>query len=141
VRGGPGNPPFRAISDLLARFPLSRTDRRVTNPNTPAAWLTIPKHFGRRPDVVFLTPSDSGQKAASDAARIQHAAALGVLDELARLNKPLSYLADALDENVDHLRRKMYGQVQASLRDLCSWADALGVPTVTTADNTTAVAR
>lgn len=107
----------------------------MTNPNTPAEWLTIPKHFGRRPDVFFLAPSDPSAKSAADAARIQHSAALGVLDELARIGKPLAHLADLLDENVDHLRRKMHGKVQASLRDLCSWADALGVPTVVAASN------
>ena len=113
----------------------------MTNPNTPAEWLTIPKHFGRRPDVVFLTPSDPAVKGAVDAARIQHSAALGVLDELARLGRPLSHLADLLDENVDHLRRKMHGKVQASLRDLCSWADALGVPTVVVAEYSAAGAQ
>ena len=111
----------------------------MRSPNTPASWLTIPKHFGRRPDVIFLNPSGQTDRASVNAARIQHTAALEVLDELARLEKPLSYLAEALDENVDHLRRKLYGQVQASLRDLCSWAEALGVPTVTAPTERTAV--
>ena len=113
----------------------------MTNPNTPAEWLTIPKHFGRRPDAVFLSPSDPMTRGAVDASRIQHLAALGVLDELARLDKPLSHLADLLGENVDHLRRKMHGKVQASLRDLCSWADALGVPTVAVVEYSVAAAQ
>ena len=113
----------------------------MTNSNAPSSWLVIPKQFGRRPDAVFREPSDPVERAASEAARIQHAAAIEVLDELARQGHPLSYLAEMLDENVDHLRRKLYGQAQASLRDLCSWADALGVRTLVVAGSNTAVTQ
>ena len=96
----------------------------------PASLLEIPKHFGRRPDAAFLPASSPGERALSEAARIQHAAAVTVLDELARRDLPLAWLAGELGENTDHLRRKLYGQVPAHLRDLCAWGAALGVATV-----------
>jgi hypothetical protein len=92
--------------------------------------LEIPKHFGRRPDAVFLPAASPGERALSEAARIQHAAAVAALDELARRNLPLAWLAGELGENTDHLRRKLYGQVPAHLRDLCAWGAALGIATV-----------
>lgn len=95
--------------------------------------LEIPKHFGRRPDAVFLPADSPGERALSEAARIQHAAALVVLDELARRDLSLAWLAGELGENTDHLRRKLYGRVPAHLRDLCAWGARLGVTTVSPA--------
>jgi len=53
-----------------------------------------------------------------------------VLDELARRDRTLVWLAGELGENADHLRRKLYGQVAANLRDLCTWGAVLGLTTV-----------
>jgi hypothetical protein len=92
--------------------------------------LEIPKHFGRRPDAAFLPADSPAGRALSEAARIQHAAAVAVLDELARRDLSLAWLAGELGENADHLRRKLYGQVPAHLRDLCAWGAQLGVVTV-----------
>jgi hypothetical protein len=96
----------------------------------PAARLRIPKHFGRRPDAAFLPAISTEAKALTEAAQVQHHAAVAVLDELARRDLPISWLAGELDENADHLRRKLYGQVPANLRDLCSWGATLGLTTV-----------
>ena len=97
---------------------------------TPAAWLEIPKHFGRRPDAVFLNPASTEEAALTHAAKVQHQAAVVVLDELARMNLTMTWLAAELGENADHLRRKLYGQVPANLRDLCAWGATLDVETV-----------
>lgn len=96
----------------------------------PAARLEIPKHFGRRPDALFLAVESTAEVALTEAARIQHHAAISVVDELARRGLPMAWLAAELGENADHLRRKLSGQVPASLRDLCSWTVALGLRTL-----------
>lgn len=101
--------------------------------HAPASKLDIPKHFGRRPDAAFLPAETAVERALTYAARVQHHAALVVLDELARRGLSLIWLADELGENADHLRRKLYGQVPAHLRDLCAWGAALGITTVTPA--------
>ena len=102
----------------------------MTTAQTPASRLEIPKHFGRRPDAVFLPASSVEEVALTEAARVQHHAAVAVLDELARRDLTLAWLAGELGENADHLRRKLYGQVTANLRDLCSWGAVLGLVTV-----------
>ena len=87
----------------------------------PCDRLTYPRHFGRRPDV-HLVPGDTYEDLAADAAAlIQHRAALVTLDELGRRKQPLTWLAGQLEENVDQLRRKLYGQANASNRDLARW--------------------
>lgn len=96
----------------------------------PASRLRIPKHFGRRPDAVFLSATTTEDQALTEAAQVQHHAAVAVLDELARRDMPISWLAGELGENADHLRRKLYGQVPANLRDLCAWGAVLGLTTV-----------
>lgn len=95
--------------------------------HAPATRLEIPKHFGRRPDALFLTAKSIAEVALTEAARAQHHAAIAVVDELARRGLPMSWLAAELGENADHLRRKLSGQVPASLRDLCAWAVVLGL--------------
>jgi hypothetical protein len=102
----------------------------MTNLQAPASRLQIPKHFGRRPDAVFLTTTATDEQALTEAAQVQHHAAVVVLDELARRDLPISWLAGELGENADHLRRKLYGQVSANLRDLCAWGATLGLATV-----------
>ena len=102
--------------------------RDVTN--IPASRLMIPKHFGRRPDAVFRPAANAEEVTLTQAARIQHAAAVATLDELARRNVSLDWLADYLRQNSDQLRRKLYGQVPAGLRDLCAWSTALNIQTV-----------
>lgn len=102
----------------------------MTTTQAPASRLEIPKHFGRRPDAVFLPTSSTEELALTGAARVQHHAAVAVLDELARRELTLVWLAGELDENADHLRRKLYGQVPANLRDLCAWGAVLDVETV-----------
>jgi hypothetical protein len=102
----------------------------MTIVQAPASRLEIPKHFGRRPDAVFLPASSLEEQALTAAARIQHHAAVAVLDELARRDISMGWLAGELGENADHLRRKLYGQVSANLRDLCTWGALLGVETV-----------
>ncbi len=102
----------------------------MSAPQPPAAWLEIPKHFGRRPDANFIPVSSAEELALTEAARVQHHAAVAVLDELARRGLSVVCLAGELGENSDHLRRKLYGQVSANLRDLCSWGAVLGLVTV-----------
>lgn len=102
----------------------------MTTAHAPASRLEIAKHFGRRPDAVFLPASGVEELAATSAARVQHHAAVAVLDELARRSLTLAWLSGQLGENTDHLRRKLYGQASASLRDLCAWGAVLDVPTV-----------
>jgi len=102
----------------------------MTAVKPPAVRLEIPKHFGRRPDAVFLTPTTLKQQALTEAARIQHYAAVAALDEMARRDLSMSWLATRLEENVDHLRRKLYGQVSANLRDVCAWGAHLEIVTV-----------
>ena len=102
--------------------------RDVTN--TPASRLMIPKHFGRRPDAEFRPAANAEEVTLTAAARIQHAAAVATLDELARLHLSLDWLADNLGQNADHLRRKLYSQVPAGLRDLCAWSAVLQIQTV-----------
>lgn len=102
----------------------------MTPIHAPAARLEIPKQFGRRPDAAFLAPTTAGEVALTRAARVQHHAAVVVLDELARRDLPLSWLAAELGENADHLRRKLYGQVPAHLRDVCAWGAVLDITTV-----------
>jgi hypothetical protein len=102
----------------------------MTTTQTPASRLAIPKYFGRRPDAAFLLASSSDELALTEAARVQHHAAVAVLDELARRDLTLTWLASELGENADHLRRKLYGHVAANLRDLCSWGATLGLTTV-----------
>jgi hypothetical protein len=106
----------------------------MTTVQAPASRLEIPKHFGRRPDAVFLPTSSIEEQALTEAARVQHHAAVAVLDELARRDLSLAWLANKLGENADHLRRKLYGQVSANLRDLCTWGAMLGVETVRPVD-------
>jgi hypothetical protein len=102
----------------------------MTTVQAPASRLEIPKHFGRRPDAVFLPASSLEEQALTEAARVQHHAAVAVLDELARRDLSMAWLAGELGENADHLRRKLYGQVSANLRDLCTWGARLGIATV-----------
>jgi hypothetical protein len=100
----------------------------------PAQQLEIPKHVGRRSDAVFLPANSLEEKALTDVARVQHHAAVAVLDELARRDLSTAWIARELDENADHLRRKLYGQVSANLRDLCAWGAMRGVETVQPVD-------
>lgn len=116
----------RLVRGAGTREPLSCMS--TTHP--PAAWLEIPKHFGRRPDASFVSVSSVEDVALAEAARVQHHAAIAVLDELARRELSLAWLAGEMGENQDHLRRKLYGQVPASLRDLCAWGSVLGLTTV-----------
>jgi hypothetical protein len=109
----------------------------MTTVQTPASRLEIPKHFGRRPDATFLAASNVEEQALTEAARIQHHAAVAALDELARRDRSLVWLAGELGENADHLRRKLYGQVPASLRDLSAWGALLDTTTVLPADQHT----
>jgi hypothetical protein len=102
----------------------------MTTVQVPASRLEIPKHFGRRPDAAFLPAGSLEERALTEASRVQHHAAVAVLDELARRDLSIVWLADELGENDDHLRRKLYGQVSANLRDLCTWGAMLGVETV-----------
>jgi len=102
----------------------------MSKTHPPAAWLSIPKHFGRRPDASFVPASGVEEFALIEAARVQHLAVVAVLDALARRGLTLVWLAGELGENADHLRRKLYGQVPANLRDLCSWGAVLGLTTV-----------
>ena len=102
----------------------------MTVAQPPAARLEIPKHFGRRPDAVFLPAGSPDETALIEAARVQHHAAVAVLDELARRGQTIGWLAGRLGENADHLRRKLYGQVPANLRDICAWGAELAVTTV-----------
>jgi len=102
----------------------------MTTVQAPASRMQIPKHFGRRPDAAFLPPTTTNEHSLTEAAQVQHCAALAVLDELARRDLPISWLAGELGENADHLRRKLYGQVPANLRDLCAWGATLGLTTV-----------
>jgi hypothetical protein len=102
----------------------------MTTLQLPASRLQIPKHFGRRPDAVFIPTTTIDEQALTEAAQVQHHAAVAVLDELARRDLPISWLAAELAENADHLRRKLYGQVTANLRDLCAWGAVLGLTTV-----------
>lgn len=106
----------------------------MTTIQTPASCLEIPKHFGRRPDAVFLPTTSPEELALTEAARVQHHAAVAVLDELARRDLTMAWLAGELGENADHLRRKLYGQVPANLRDLCAWGAVLGLTTVLPVD-------
>jgi hypothetical protein len=106
----------------------------MTSTHTPASRLEIPKHFGRRPDAVFLPTSSLEEQALAEAARVQHHAAVAVLDELARRALSMAWLAGELNENADHLRRKLYGQVPVNLRDLCTWGAILGIETVLPVD-------
>lgn len=95
----------------------------------PCDRLTTPSHFGRRPDV-HLVPGDSYADLAADAAAlIQHRAALTVLDELTGRKHTLTWLAGQLDETPDQLRRKLYGQANASNRDIARWGLVLGLET------------
>lgn len=116
----------RLVRGVDTREPLSCMS--TTHP--PAAWLEIPKHFGRRPDASFVSVSSVEEIALTEAARVQHHAAIAVLDELARRDLSLAWLAGELGENPDHLRRKLHGQVPANLRDLCVWGSVLGLTTV-----------
>jgi hypothetical protein len=113
-----------AAGNLLARFPRPSSVAYMATNTTPASMLAIPKHFGRRPDAVFLPAHTPDERVLSESARIQHAAAVAVLDELALRDLSLAWLAGELGENSDHLRRKLYGQVPARLRDLCAWGAA-----------------
>lgn len=106
----------------------------MSNIQAPASRLEIPKYFGRRPDAGFLAASSTEELALTGAARVQHHAAVVVLDELARRELTMAWLAGELGENADHLRRKLYGQVSANLRDLCAWGALLGLTTVRPAD-------
>jgi hypothetical protein len=94
----------------------------------PASRLVIPKQFGRRPDAEFVAATTPDEEIATRSARTQHAAAVAALDALSRRQLSLTWLADALGEHPDHLRRKLYGQVQASLRDLATWEVVLALP-------------
>jgi hypothetical protein len=109
----------------------------MTTTQTPASRLEIPKYFGRRPDAAFLPVSSSDEIALTEAARVQHHAAVVVLDELARRDLPIAWLAAELGENADHLRRKLYGQVSANIHDLCVWGTTLGLVTVIPAAQST----
>jgi hypothetical protein len=109
----------------------------MTTVQAPASRLEILKHFGRRPDATFLAASTVAEQTLTEAARIQHHAAVAVLDELARRDRSLVWLAGELGENADHLRRKLYGQVPASLRDLCAWGALLDITTVLPVDQYT----
>ena len=106
----------------------------MTTVQAPASRLEIPKHFGRRPDAAFLPANSIEERALTEAARVQHHASVAVLDELARRDLSVGWLAAELGENADHLRRKLYGQVSANLRDLCVWGSLLGVETVRPVD-------
>jgi hypothetical protein len=106
----------------------------MTTVQAPASRLEIPKHFGRRPDAVFLPTDSTEELALTEAARVQHHAAVAVLDELARRDLTMAWFAGELGENADHLRRKLYGQVSANLRDLCAWGAVLGLTTVLPVD-------
>jgi hypothetical protein len=110
------------------------------NTEVPASRLRIPKHFGRRPDAVFLPASSTKELALTEASRVQHHASVVVLDELARHGLTMAWLASELGENYDQLRRELYGQVPARLRDRCSWGAVLGItthrPAVSAADPT-----
>jgi hypothetical protein len=101
----------------------------MTTGHAPAQRLEIPKHFGRRPDTRFRSASGLQDVSHTEAARLQHHSAVAVLDELARRSLSLAWLAGELGENTDHLRRKLYGQAVASLRDLCAWAYVLELDT------------
>lgn len=102
----------------------------MSTTHIPASRLQIPKHFGRRPDAAFLPATSAADRARSEAAQVQHHAAVVVLDELARRDLSIAWLASELDENADHLRRKLYGQVPATILDLCVWGATLGLVTV-----------
>ena len=91
---------------------------------SPATWLTVPAHFGRRPDVQTREAGTITEVALADAALDQHHAALQVNDELTRRGIPVSVLATALGENAEHLRRKLTGKATASLRDIAAWRQA-----------------
>ena len=93
----------------------------------PASRLEIPKHFGRRPDAVFLPPMYPDDSAITAAARLQHDVSVAVLDELARRDLTLTWLASEAGETADHIRRKLYGQVTASLHDLYLWSALLSI--------------
>lgn len=87
----------------------------------PASWLTVPSHFGRRPDVETHPTADLFEQGLADAAMAQHQAALAVNDELVRRGVTVVTLASVLGENAEHLRRKLTGKATASLRDLATW--------------------
>lgn len=113
----------------------------MTTTQAPSSRLRIPKQFGRRPDAAFLPSTTVEEEVLTEAAKIQHYAAVAVLDELAQRDLQISWLATELDENADHLRRKLHGQVSASLRDLCAWGVALGLSTVSRAPSNATQAR
>jgi hypothetical protein len=109
----------------------------MSTTQTPASRLQIPKHFGRRPDATFLPATNTEDQARTETAQVQHHAAVVVLDELARRDLPIAWLAAELGENADHLRRKLYGQVPATILDLCVWGATLGLVTVIPAAHST----
>jgi len=113
----------------------------MTTTQAPSSRLRIPKQFGRRPDATFLPSATVEEEVLTEAAQVQHCAAVAVLDELAQRDLQISWLAAELDENSDHLRRKLHGQVSASLRDLCAWGVVLGLSTVNPASSNSNLAE
>lgn len=93
----------------------------------PADRFQIPKHFGRRPDAQLVKASATDDAALNAAALQQHQAAVAVSDELTRRDMRLDWFAQQVGENVDHVRRKMHGKVNASTKDLATWAAVLGL--------------
>jgi hypothetical protein len=94
----------------------------------PCSLLALPKHFGRRPDASFPSPSDALQRGFVLAAKLQHQVALAVRDALDERGLALDWLAGEVGEHVDHLRRKLHGKAQAGLADLTSWIELLSLP-------------
>ena len=114
----------------------------------PAALCENPRHFGRKASPTWQSGHPYRPEDAA-AARLQHEAAYAVRESLHLLNRRVpeemrlarleaegvgvastAELAELMGESDAWLRRKLNGQVAASLTDLAGWAYHLNRPEV-----------
>lgn len=119
-----GDPPDTGACD--------RTVGSVTDRRRPARFAADEDTFGRLDAAEFTSAAGllANQRAELAAAMLQHQVALEATEVLAGRSLEVADLARAARTDVDHLRRKLRGQVRASLEDLLCWTDILGLGTL-----------
>ena len=96
-----------------------------SRPQAPTRLLGTPGVFGVRYRAKWKPPSGTPPVALA-AAYLQHRVACAVLEELARLDRPIEDFAASVGADPVYLERKLHGHVRADVEDLLAWALELG---------------
>lgn len=99
----------------------------MSTPFAPASLLVNRDDFGRRPDASWIVPPTTTRVRTAHA-YVQHLAACEVCSAIADDNTgwSITVIAEAMGQDPAYVRRKLYGQVTATLEDLLEWSFLIG---------------